>query len=79
MVKYMEENEDATLSGFLEEIALYTDLDSYNADTDAVVMMTLHSAKGLEFPNVFIVGMEEGIFPGIDVYKRQILGKEQTE
>ena len=65
MVKYMEENEDATLSGFLEEIALYTDLDSYNADTDAVVMMTLHSAKGLEFPNVFIVGMEEGIFPGI--------------
>ena len=69
MVKYMEENEDATLSGFLEEIALYTDLDSYNTDADAVVMMTLHSAKGLEFPNVFIVGMEEGIFPGIQAIR----------
>ena len=57
--------EEATLAGFLDEIALYTDLDSHDPDEDAVVMMTMHSAKGLEFPTVFVVGMEEGIFPGI--------------
>ncbi len=57
--------EDASLAGFLDEIALYTDLDSHDPDEDAVVMMTMHSAKGLEFPTVFVVGMEEGIFPGI--------------
>ncbi len=57
--------EEASLAGFLEEIALYTDLDSHDPDEDAVVMMTMHSAKGLEFPSVFVVGMEEGIFPGI--------------
>lgn len=69
MVRYEEENgEDASLSGFLEEIALYTDLDSLNASEDCVVMMTLHSAKGLEFPYVFIVGMEEGIFPSRNIY-----------
>ena len=54
---------DATLEGYLEEIALISDIDSYNADADQVVMMTIHSAKGLEFPYVFLVGMEEGIFP----------------
>ena len=64
LVTYETENEEATLSGFLEEVALMTDIDNYNAQTDAVVMMTLHSAKGLEFPVVFIPGMEEGIFPG---------------
>ncbi len=64
LVRYFEENEDATLTGFLEEIALMTDIDNYNADSDSCVMMTLHSAKGLEFPVVFIVGMEEGLFPG---------------
>ncbi|MCM1364296.1 MAG: UvrD-helicase domain-containing protein [Faecalibacterium sp.] len=64
LVTYEVENEEATLSGFLEEVALMTDIDNYNAQTDAVVMMTLHSAKGLEFPVVFIPGMEEGIFPG---------------
>ena len=56
--------EDATLSGFLNEIALYTDLDSMEADDNCVTMMTIHSAKGLEFPTVYVVGMEEGIFPG---------------
>ena len=64
MMKYEEENSDGGLSGFLEEVALYTDLDSVNEDEDAVILMTLHSAKGLEYPYVFIVGMEEGIFPG---------------
>ena len=56
--------EDATLSGFLNEIALYTDLDGMEADDNCVTMMTIHSAKGLEFPTVYVVGMEEGIFPG---------------
>lgn len=64
LVTYENENEDATLSGFLEEVALMTDIDNYNAQADAVVLMTLHAAKGLEFPVVFIPGMEEGIFPG---------------
>lgn len=64
MVKYSQEAEEPTLSGFLEEIALYTDLDNYDADADAAVLMTIHSAKGLEFPYVYIVGMDEGIFPG---------------
>ncbi|MDD3347141.1 ATP-dependent helicase [Oscillibacter sp.] len=62
---FLEQNpEDATLSGFLNEIALYTDLDSVEADDNCVTMMTVHSAKGLEFPTVYVVGMEEGIFPG---------------
>ena len=59
-----QDPEDATLSGFLNEIALYTDLDSVEADDNCVTMMTIHSAKGLEFPVVYVVGMEEGIFPG---------------
>ncbi len=67
LLRYMEENEDGTLTGFLEEVALMTDIDNYNADNESVVMMTLHSAKGLEFPYVFIVGMEEGLFPGNQV------------
>ena len=63
---YMENaGEEPTLAGFLDEIALYTDLDSHDPDQDCVVMMTMHSAKGLEFPVVFVVGAEEGIFPGI--------------
>ena len=57
--------EDASLAGFLDEIALYTDLDNHDPNEDAVVMMTMHAAKGLEFPSVFVVGMEEGIFPGL--------------
>ena len=61
---YIKETGDASLAGFLDEVALYTDLDSYSADADCAVMMTMHSAKGLEFPVVFVVGMEEGLFPG---------------
>ena len=62
---YVDQNgEDATLAGFLEEVALFSDLDSYDQDADSVTMMTIHSAKGLEFPYVFVVGMEDGVFPG---------------
>lgn len=61
----MAEAEEPSLPGFLADVALYTDLDSYNEDNDCVVMMTMHSAKGLEFPTVFIVGAEESIFPSI--------------
>ena len=64
-IKYEEESEDANLSEFLEDVALISDIDSYNEDEDAVVLMTLHSAKGLEFPVVFIAGMEEGMFPSV--------------
>ena len=65
IVNYVENADTPTLSGFLEEIALYTDIEQYDQDADAVVMMTMHSAKGLEFPNVYVVGMEEGLFPGM--------------
>lgn len=62
---YIENADIPTLAGFLEEIALYTDLEQYNEGDDAVVMMTMHSAKGLEFPHVFLVGFEDGLFPGM--------------
>ncbi len=62
---YAESTENPTLSGFLEEIALYTDIEQYDPNADAAVMMTIHSAKGLEFDHVFVVGMEDGLFPGI--------------
>lgn len=65
MAEYMDNaGEDYSLSGFLEEVSLFTDIDKLDESSDAVTLMTVHSAKGLEFPNVFIVGMEEGIFPG---------------
>ncbi len=60
--------EEASLSNFLEEISLQTDIDNYDPDADCAVMMTLHSAKGLEFPVVFIPGMEEGVFPSMATY-----------
>ncbi len=60
---YEEKEEEPTLSGFLEEVALIADIDSLDQSSDRVVLMTLHSAKGLEFPKVFLCGMEEGIFP----------------
>lgn len=61
--RYLSESEQPSLGGFLEEVALYTDLDGYSDGDDAVVLMTLHAAKGLEFAHVFIPGMEEGLFP----------------
>ena len=73
-----QDPEDATLSGFLNEIALYTDLDSVEADDNCVTMMTIHSAKGLEFPVVYVVGMEEGIFPGASAqYDQEELEEER--
>lgn len=65
--RYEQETENATYAGFLEEIALITDIDNYAADTDAVVLMTIHSAKGLEFPCLFLPGWEENVFPGASV------------
>ena len=66
LLKFQEENgEEATLSAFLEEVSLMTDIDNYDETADTVVMMTMHSAKGLEFPVVFLPGFEEGIFPGL--------------
>lgn len=75
ILSYMENEPNPTLAGFLEEIALYTDLEEYNADDDAVVLMTMHSAKGLEFPHVFLVGFEDGLFPGM----RAIGDREEME
>ena len=67
IVNYIRESESATLAGFLDEVALYTDIDQLDRSADMVTMMTMHAAKGLEFPTVFIVGCEEGIFPGTRV------------
>lgn len=72
---YVQNADVPTLAGFLEEIALYTDLEQYDAGDDAVVMMTMHSAKGLEFPTVFLVGFEDGLFPGM----RAIGDREEME
>lgn len=65
MMEYEQANEEPTLVGFLEENALVADVDKYDDKADAVVLMTIHSAKGLEFPVVFLPGMEDGIFPGM--------------
>lgn len=65
LVSYEKDNEDATLAGFLEEVSLFTDIDQLDTNADQIVMMTMHSAKGLEFPVVFLPGMEEGLFPGM--------------
>ena len=75
MLSFMKESGDDSLEGYLAYVALYTDLDNYDRDADAVVLMTMHSAKGLEFPTVYLVGMEEGIFPGI----RAIGEREEME
>ena len=72
---YLANTTEPSLSGFLEEISLYTDLEQYNEGDDAVVMMTIHSAKGLEFPHVFLVGFEDGLFPGM----RAIGDQEEME
>ncbi|MCR5122376.1 MAG: DUF3553 domain-containing protein [Ruminococcus sp.] len=63
MLNYEESAEEPTLDGFLEEISLYTDIDKFDPDADRVSLMTIHSAKGLEFDCVFVPGMEENIFP----------------
>ena len=73
--EYEQNNEEATLEGFLEDIALVADVDNYDADADAVVLMTIHSAKGLEFPVVFLPGMEEEIFPS----GRSVMQAEELE
>jgi len=64
-VEFEKSHEEPTLEAFLEEVALITDIDNYDDDNNAVVLMTIHSAKGLEFPVVFLPGVEEGIFPGM--------------
>ena len=73
-VEYDKANPEGGLSGFLEEVALVADIDSYVEGEEAVVLMTLHSAKGLEFPCVFVVGLEEGVFPG---YRAVMYGGEK--
>jgi DNA helicase-2/ATP-dependent DNA helicase PcrA len=65
ILAYMENASQPSLAGFLEEVSLYTDIEQYNDAEDAVVMMTMHAAKGLEFPHVFLVGFEDGLFPGM--------------
>ena len=75
IIAYVNNAEVPTLAGFLEEIALYTDIEQYSENDDTVVMMTMHSAKGLEFPNVFLVGFEDGLFPGM----RAIGDREEME
>jgi len=72
---YLDHAEDPSLGGFLDEVALYTDLDSVEDTDNAVTLMTMHAAKGLEFPVVFAVGMEEGVFPGF----RSIGEEEELE
>ena len=76
ILEYEKANEEnASLSGFLEEAALMTDVDNYDANADTVVMMTMHAAKGLEFPVVFLPGMEDGVFPG----NASIFNEEEME
>lgn len=65
ILAYEKETGDSSLEGYLSSIALYTDIDGMDREEDSVVMMTIHSAKGLEFPIVYVVGLEEGIFPGL--------------
>ncbi|MBR3768092.1 MAG: UvrD-helicase domain-containing protein [Clostridia bacterium] len=79
IARYEEENgENATLEGFLEEVALLSDIDNYNAELDTVTLMTLHSAKGLEFPYVYIVGMENGVFPSMQsIYEPSLMEEER--
>ena len=72
---YVENSEEPSLAGFLEEIALYTDIEEYSDLDDAVILMTMHSAKGLEFPHVFITGFEDGLFPGM----RAISDRDEME
>ena len=73
-----QHGEEASLEGYLEDIALISDIDNYNESADQVVLMTIHSAKGLEFPYVFLIGMEEGVFPsGMSQYSEADLEEER--
>ncbi len=75
---FMQKNEEATLSDFLEEVTLVADIDNYDPDAEAVVLMTVHSAKGLEFPVVFLPAMEDDIFPsGKSVYSSEEMEEER--
>jgi len=65
IISFMKESGDNTLNGYLANVALYTDLDNYDDENDSVTLMTMHSSKGLEFPHVFLIGMEETIFPSM--------------
>ena len=65
MAEFEEKSENPTLADYLENVAVVSDLDAMTEDGGAVTMMTLHSAKGLEFPNVFMIGMEENLFPSM--------------
>lgn len=76
---YEEGEEEPTLSGFLEEVALVADIDSLEAGSDYVVLMTLHSAKGLEFPKVYLAGMEDGLFPSYMSITADNAGEELEE
>ncbi len=72
-----DEENDVSLAGFLERISLASDVDKYDTDEDCVVLMTIHSAKGLEFPIVFLPGLESGIFPGHLVYDEEDMEEER--
>lgn len=75
IVQYMEQAEEPSLGGFLEEVALYTEADRDDGSDDRVTLMTIHSAKGLEYDNVFVTGLEDGIFPS----SRSLDSEEDTE
>ena len=74
-VEFERNSDDKSLAAFLETVALVADIDNYQTDSDTIVMMTLHSAKGLEFPAVFLVGLEEGLFP----HSRSLLENRELE
>ncbi|MBQ2603433.1 MAG: UvrD-helicase domain-containing protein [Acutalibacteraceae bacterium] len=78
IVQYETDNDEASLYGFLEEISLISDIDNYDENSDCAVLMTMHSAKGLEFPVVFLPGFEEGMFPGIQsIYNDEEMEEER--
>lgn len=78
LVRFQDENPDSDLNDFLQEIALMTDIDNYNDSANAVTLMTVHSAKGLEFTEVFLAGMEEEIFPSsLSLYEKEEVEEER--
>ena len=77
IVKSVEENNGGDLYAYLDEVALYSDLDNYNENAECAVMMTIHASKGLEFPVVFLVGAEEGLFPGLQTIGDEVAMEEE--